>query len=122
MCTNVSNVVTKEQARQMVTKYNQMPNDVILMMAVGGDQEAKQERLIREIMKVDDVEWNPAYLKFIEIMKSNRELMFFASIPYHVGLYSALIGSALSVPLIFHYSTVKHFNELFVTAGMTVYY
>lgn len=34
-----------------------MPNDVLLAMSVNGDQEATEERLIREIMSVDNASW-----------------------------------------------------------------
>ena len=36
--------------------YSQMNGDVLVQMAVMGDQEAREERLIREIMAVDNVE------------------------------------------------------------------
>ncbi len=52
-----ASIVTTEQARCMPTNYNEMPNDVLLSMAVMGDQEAREERLIREIMAVDGVDW-----------------------------------------------------------------
>ena len=32
-----------------------MPNEVILQMAIMGDQDAREERLIREIMVVDNL-------------------------------------------------------------------
>lgn len=41
----------------MPKNYDEMPNDVLLSMAIMGDQEAREERLIREIMAVDDVSW-----------------------------------------------------------------
>jgi hypothetical protein len=42
-----------------------MPNDVLLSMAVAGDQSAKEERLIREIMVQSVVIFTHAYYKFI---------------------------------------------------------
>lgn len=50
-------VVTIEMAKAMPKMYNEMPNDALLSMAVMGDQEAREERLIREIMAVDNVDW-----------------------------------------------------------------
>ena len=47
--------VTIDQAKAMAREYDEMPNDVLLAMAASGDQEAKEERLIREIMAVDNV-------------------------------------------------------------------
>jgi hypothetical protein len=49
----------------MPRNYNEMPNDILLSMAIMGDQEAREERLIREIMAVDNVEWSEAFHHFI---------------------------------------------------------
>ncbi len=48
-------IVTVQEAKQMSGTYNTMSNDVILTMAVLGDQEAREERMIREIMSVDNL-------------------------------------------------------------------
>ncbi len=50
-------IVSIEEAKKMPRNYNEMPNDVLLTMAIGGDQDAREERLIREIMAVDNVSW-----------------------------------------------------------------
>lgn len=49
--------VTLEEAKKMAKNYDEMPNDALLAMAVMGDQEAREERMIREIMAVDNVSW-----------------------------------------------------------------
>jgi hypothetical protein len=50
-------VVTIEEAKKMPRLYREMPNDILLTMAVMGDQDAREERVIREIMAVDNVTW-----------------------------------------------------------------
>jgi hypothetical protein len=50
-------IVTVEEAKQMKRQYNEFNNDTLLSLAVMGDQEAREERLIREIMAVDGVSW-----------------------------------------------------------------
>lgn len=55
--TAVRSVVTIAEAEKMVRKYNEMPNDILLALAISGDHEARQERLIREIMSVDKCSW-----------------------------------------------------------------
>jgi hypothetical protein len=52
-----AHTVTIEEAKNMPRLYRQMPNDILLTMAVMGDQEAREERLIRDIMAVDSVTW-----------------------------------------------------------------
>ena len=49
--------VTIAMAKEMPRNYDEMPNDVLLSMAIMGDQEAREERLIREIMSVDNISW-----------------------------------------------------------------
>jgi hypothetical protein len=50
-------IISIEEAGKMPRKYNEMPNEILLSMAVMGDQEAREERLIREIMRSDNVTW-----------------------------------------------------------------
>lgn len=49
--------VTIEQAKDMAKNYDEMSNDILLTMACMGDQDAREERLIREIMAVDNLSW-----------------------------------------------------------------
>ena len=72
---NMGKVVSIEEAKKMAKSYNEMPNDILLTMAVGGDQDAKEERLIREIMSVDNVSWTDAQPIFHKIVASNRSGM-----------------------------------------------
>lgn len=53
----VRTVVTLEEAKKMPKSYNEIPNEILLNMAVMGDQEAREERMIREIMSVDGISW-----------------------------------------------------------------
>lgn len=55
--TAVRSIVTIAEAEKMVRKYNEMPNDILLTLAITGDHEARQERMIREIMSVDKCSW-----------------------------------------------------------------
>jgi hypothetical protein len=109
--------VTIEVAKAMPKLYYEMPNDVLLTMAVMGDQEAREERLIREIMSVDDVDWDGAQPIFHDMVNSNRKGLFLATLPYKIGIFSAVGGAAISIPMIFHLETVLWFNELYVTTG-----
>lgn len=45
-------VVTLVEAKAMPRRYEELSNDVLIVMAVLGDQEAREERLIRDIMAV----------------------------------------------------------------------
>lgn len=113
-----TNKVTVAQAKQMPACYAEMPNDIILNMAVNGDQEAREERLIRCIMATDNVSWEQAQIQFLKIVESNRRGLFMATIPYKIGIAAAVIGGFASIPMIFHLDTVMWFNEHFVTTDV----
>lgn len=51
-------LVTIEEAKKMVRNYNDMPNEVLLNMAIMGDQDAREERVIREVMAIENVSWS----------------------------------------------------------------
>ncbi len=63
--------VTIEEAKKMPRLYREMPNDILLTMAVMGDQDAREERLIRDIMAVDNVTWYISLLFACLILLTN---------------------------------------------------
>jgi hypothetical protein len=69
-------------------------------------------------MSTDNVEWYVARVKFLEIIKSNREGLFLATLPYKLGIVTAAASGIISIPLLFHLDTVLLFNEYFVTTGI----
>ena len=44
----------------MVRATHEMPNDILLILAANGDHAARTERLVREVMVVDRIEWPEA--------------------------------------------------------------
>ena len=69
-------------------------------------------------MSTDNVEWYVARVKFLEIIKSNREGLFLATLPYKLGIVTAAAAGVISIPLLFHLDTVLLFNQYFVTTGI----
>lgn len=110
--------VDLETAKSLPKNHDQMPNDILLTMAVMGDQDARAERLIREIMAVDGVTWEGAQPTFLRIIQSNRKGLFMATLPYKIGIATAVTAGLVSFPLIFHYDTVLWFNEFYVTCDV----
>mmetsp|Transcript_1523 Transcript_1523/g.1356 ORF Transcript_1523/g.1356 Transcript_1523/m.1356 type:complete len:236 (-) Transcript_1523:48-755(-) len=113
-----SSKITIEEAKLMSKNYHSMPNDVIISMAVIGDQEAREEMLIREIMSVDSISWDEAQPIFNKMLERNRSGLFLATLPYKIGIFSAVSAGFLSIPMIFHLDTVMWFNEIFVTSDV----
>jgi hypothetical protein len=89
-------------------------------MASFGDQEAREERLIREIMSVQNCSWADAQPKFEEMSRANKEGMWLATLPYKIGIGMGVTAAVASIPLVFELNTVLWFNENFVTSGDTI--
>jgi hypothetical protein len=87
-------------------------------MAAHDDQSAKEERLIREIMAVDSVAWEQAHGVFLEMVRENRKGISLVTLPYKVGVVTAVVAGFASLPLVFDYSTVMWFNEVYVTSDV----
>jgi hypothetical protein len=111
-------LVTLQEAKSMPKDYNEFSNDVLLSMVANNDQSAKEERLIREIMAVDNIEWSAAHSVFLEMVRENRKGLGFATLPYKIGVLSAVTAGIASLPLVFDYNTVIWFNDAFVTTDV----
>lgn len=100
----------------MPRHYFEFPNDVLLSMAANGDHDARQERLTREIMAVDNVTWEDAQPKVVEIAGATHHGIRLAVAPFRAAIYGSVFIGLASFPLCFHLDTALWFNENFVTA------
>ena len=91
---------------------------MLLSAAIMGDQDAREERLIRDIMAKDDVSWEEAQPKFEEIIAANRRGLFVSTLPYKIGIVSSLVLGFGSIPMIFDLNTALWFNEAYVTTDV----
>lgn len=103
---------------RMIREVRQFDNDTLVMLAVSGNQDAVKERMIREIMSVDEVEWDEAQEKFYEIEAANKSWMGLATFPYKAGIAGATVAAFATFPLCFDLETAKWFNDNFVTADV----
>ena len=106
-------------------KFCEMTNEELLPYAARDDPDACAERLIREIMAVDNIDWDEAYSKMQVIQKSNKAfatdiplLGYVASSPYAVGIVTSMTAGFASIPLVFNLEVAKVFNERYVTADV----
>lgn len=106
-----------EEARAMPKEFHEYSNDVLILMAVDGVYGACRERVVRDVMAVDNVSWDEAQATMgkIEAVIASSVV---ARIPYYTGIGSAFVGGIVSFPLVFHYNTVNWFNTAFVTADV----
>lgn len=109
---------TLEYAKKMPKTFASMSNDQILHIAELGIPEACRECVIRDVMTVDNVEYDEAMKTFKEIAAKNREEMKIASLPFYLGCGGALTAGIVSLPMVFSLPVVDWFNAEFVTADM----
>jgi len=77
---------------------------------------AVRERLRREIMVIDGIEYAHTSKRLLEmgaLIKGGHTML---KLPFEVGIWTSLIAGWASIPLVFHFSTAQLFNDKFVTA------
>jgi hypothetical protein len=104
-----------EVANAQPKGFYDMSNESLLMFCATGDFAARKERLLREIMAVDNISWADAQLVLNKIDEDNAKGMWFATLPYKAGLVTAVGAAAISIPMVFHLDTALWFNEHYVT-------
>mmetsp|Transcript_15768 Transcript_15768/g.24649 ORF Transcript_15768/g.24649 Transcript_15768/m.24649 type:complete len:212 (+) Transcript_15768:102-737(+) len=98
-------------AKCMPRKFREIPNETVFNLSMHGVHGACRERLVREIMRVDDIDWKDARDRVEEMNRENDRYGGVAKIPYQVGLYGAAVSGFGSLPLVFHKETVCWFAE-----------
>lgn len=71
-----------------------------------------QERLIREIMIVDEIEYDEAAEVMRHMFRYNNELSKYLMIPFHAGLAFCAVSAVGCVPLVFNYTAATNFADL----------
>mmetsp|Transcript_3192 Transcript_3192/g.3603 ORF Transcript_3192/g.3603 Transcript_3192/m.3603 type:complete len:257 (+) Transcript_3192:116-886(+) len=105
---------SEEEARDMPRKFRNCTNDTVFNLSVHGIHGARRERLVREIMMVDGVDWAPARQKANEMDKANDKGAWLVHLPYHIGVGMGFSGALIAVPLVFHQPTVFWFAKTVV--------
>jgi hypothetical protein len=97
----------------MPREYSEMSNDLLCVMSAD-DPLALRERIIREIMAVDELEWDEAET-MVDKIEASAGASALARAPYYTGMFAAMTGGVISFPLVFERNTVLWFNHNFVT-------
>lgn len=105
-------------ARSMPLTFSELDNGTLITLGRMGDHEAHIEILKRHIMVVDNVSYEEANQTFLEIAKKNEEGKYLLTVPYRIGIYTALAAGFASFPLVFHLSTAEWFNQYYVTTDL----
>jgi hypothetical protein len=105
-----------EMAKAMSLSYREMENASLVALGAMGEHSACREMLIRHIMVVDEVSYDTACWKFLEIEEMNHKNMYLLALPFQIGVGACMGAGLISIPLVFHLPTVEYVNEHFVTA------
>lgn len=92
-----------------------MSDEYLVLLSSFHDHEAREEILKRHIMDTDNVCYEAANETLHVIKGKNKEGMYLVSLPYRIGIASAITLAAVSVPMVFHLPTIEWFNEWAVT-------
>lgn len=109
---------TFADAATMPLSYQAMDNSTLTVLGRMENHAANKEILKRHIMVVDGVSYGEAQDMYKTISKKNKEHMFLLSLPYHLGIGSALGFGIFAIPMVFHKGTALWFNHGYVTVRM----
>ena len=111
-----------EPKRPTLSEVSMLPRHVseyspelLISSALAGDADAIRERLTREVMRVDEVEWNDADKIVEEMHEANGTGIGFLKFPYKAGVLIGFISAWGCLPLVFALGTAEAFNEAYVT-------
>jgi hypothetical protein len=104
-----------KQAMDMPRDFWEMSNEVLLLMAARGMTGAQRERLVREVMAVDNVDWRDAQPRVDAIAIDARCGAAKYELPFILGSAAVSVAALVSFPMVFNLSVAEWFNDGYVT-------
>merc|ERR1719291_992286 len=104
-------------ARAMAVSMRENSNDTLIILAELGSHEACAERLIRDIMRVDSIEWTEASNLLVEIDQANYTMFQQAIFPYMGLIGIAITSGIISIPMVYNKEIAEFVNHYFVLGG-----
>jgi len=90
-------------------RFREVSNETVFELAIQGHHGATRERLVREIMRVENCRWVEARTKVEEMNRENDKGAWLALLPYRLGVGSAFVSALVSLPMVFHKETAIWF-------------
>lgn len=90
-----------DEVAWMPTHVSQIGNVPLFQLSVHGSHSAQKEQLIREIMRVEGVTWEDAHGKLIEMDLDNEKYYWRQTLPYRIGILTAVLGGTLGTLMVF---------------------
>ena len=109
-------IPTAASAKAMPRHVSEISGENLFILAQAGNTDAVRERMRREIMAKDGVEYEETTVRLREMSScaaANHHLHMF---PFQLGIVTAGVSGFISIPLVFSYQCASWFNDIFVTA------
>lgn len=91
-----------EYAMRQPTHVCEMGHQSLAELALQNNHSAHRERVLREIMCVDNVSWGEAHKVLTEMDMANERYYWAESLPYRIGIASAFAGAVGATLLVFN--------------------
>lgn len=103
------------EKRNQRRRFCEFSNETLAMMAAQGVHGAFKERLLREIMRVDNCNYVDAYGVMSLMNRQLESKLFLNKIPYQIGIAMTWVVGIVVVPIgVFHIDAAMWFNEAYV--------
>ena len=111
---------TREMVREMPRHISELSGEMLFLMTKtqGGSLIASRERLRRDIMWVDDVDYEAAGGRIVEIARYGTGESALLKAPYYAGWVTAQAAGWASIPLVFSLELAMSFNRHYVMAPL----
>jgi hypothetical protein len=104
----------KDIASTLPRRFQELSNETLSLASLQSFFGARRERLLREIMRVDDVNYDQALRTLEKINQASDKYAWAVTLPYKFGLTVGVVSALSAMPLVFHKPTALWFNEHFV--------
>jgi len=102
---------TVENAERQPTHVCEMSHQSLAELAMLGNHCAMRERLLREIMAVDQIAWGPAHEVLNKMDLNNERFYWFESMPYRIGITAAFVGGVMGTLMVFYKPVAVWYGE-----------
>jgi len=92
---------TLEYAEKQPSHVCELNHLSLAQLAMLGDHCARRERLLREVMAVDQITWGEAHEVLTSFDKYNEKYYWFETLPYRIAITLAFIGGVSSFVMVF---------------------
>ena len=103
---------TRDECRSQPRSHSEFPCDTLLLLAAHGDHGACTERLVREVMLVEELDW-PTARRQVEAMEDANAP---SEAPGNAAAAVTVAAACAALPMTFSKDTALWFNKHYVTA------